>query len=193
MNGSTRRSTHDIDLWTRAFAAEQARQAGISVRAWLEEFVARETARAAADAPTHGRAGGPDDPAAPWRPAWSAFGQRAGDATQSAEASHASAIAILARSVDDAYAMDTIDATPAERSVEDGERADELGVRARVGRRSEHDEIEQLQDAPAPQTDAPIVAEPPLSEVERALQEMRKLLDAAGRLVDPAPSDEQAL
>lgn len=180
MNGSTLRSTHDIDLWTRAFAAEQARQAGMPVRAWLEEFVARETARAAAEAPASDYAGGSDDPMDTWRATRSPFGQR-----ESAEASRASAAAILARSVDDA---DTIVATPAEGSVEDGEWVDAIGVRARVSRRSEHDEI---QDAPAPQADAPLESEPPLSEVEWALQEMRKLLDAAGRLVDPAPSDER--
>jgi hypothetical protein len=38
-------SREDTDAWTRAFAEENAKRAGMSVRDWLDQYVAQETAR----------------------------------------------------------------------------------------------------------------------------------------------------
>ena len=204
MTGAQQRTATDIDLWTRAFAKEQAQQAGMSVRAWLDEFIARE-AESAAHPPVLSSAshqlsaasGHPasDDAMSCWSPAREAFGQRSHrpEALQAAIATQVSAASILARAVDDAG---PVRAERAADRAHDEERPDELGIRARVSqagasarRRLESDEIEFLLDDPA-QPAGPVETEPPapLSEVERALREMREQMDAAVQLTEAAAS-----
>ena len=92
-------SPGEVDVWTRAFAEDHAQRAGLSVRDWLEQFVARETALAgpdalAADPPrtqppeddvppkprdepaTAADQLEPDTPVTAWAPPRDAFGQR---------------------------------------------------------------------------------------------------------------------
>jgi hypothetical protein len=60
----------DIDSWTRTFAEEQARQAGLPLREWLEQFAAEQVARAEGASlevePTPASA--PSDPGEPIEP-----------------------------------------------------------------------------------------------------------------------------
>ena len=94
-------SPGEVDVWTRAFAEDHAQRAGLSVRDWLEQFVARETALAGPDAlevdppraaapleddvppPEPGDEPAtvadepePDTPVTAWAPPRDAFGQR---------------------------------------------------------------------------------------------------------------------
>jgi hypothetical protein len=197
LTGAEQRNATDIDLWTRAFAAEQAKQAGISVRAWLDAFVAREAAGAApppAD-DDRGRTARPepDDPMTGWSPAREAFGQRSHrpEALEGVEASLVSAAAILARAVDDAA---PVGAGSAREPLRSGRLADELGVRARVShagqsarRRLDSDEIQRLLAAPAQPAGWPEAdSQAALGEIEQALREIREQMDAAAQLTEAA-------
>jgi hypothetical protein len=201
MIGAQQRTATDIDLWTRAFAAEQAQQAGMSVRAWLDEFIARETA-GAAHGPDLGSAAheastsdhrASDEPTTCWSPARDAFGQRSHrpEARHAVEPAQVSAAAILARAVDD---VDPIGPERARELVLSEPLPAELGIRARVSqaganarRRLENDEIELLLNAPAdPATSLETGSHAALSEIERALREMREQMDAAVQLSEAA-------
>ncbi|HWF76347.1 MAG TPA: hypothetical protein VN694_04145 [Caulobacteraceae bacterium] len=218
MPEALKRRTDDIDLWTREFAEEQARQAGVPVRAWLDEFVAREAARAVGQPPDHhsqraltttaraspaGASQQPShrvdesaftDPVGCWSPAREAFGQRGTslEAQQTVEAARVSAASILARAVDDG---DPVSGEPAEHCAAGEALRGELGVRARVSRaqasarrRLDGEEIERLLGASATQTATPgeIETQASLSEIERALREMREQMDAAVQLAETA-------
>lgn len=51
MTAAAQSSPEDIDSWTRVYAEEQARLSGVSVREWIEQFVAQTAAGAETAAP----------------------------------------------------------------------------------------------------------------------------------------------
>lgn len=204
------RGADDIDSWTRAFAEEQAKRAGMPVRAWLDEFVAREaggdadqTPTTAAPAPSaHSQSqpadrvdnGAAADPVNGWSAAREAFGQRASrpEASRSAEAARASAASILARAVDNAAPLPAI---RTDINCDSDDPSDELGVRARVSqaqtgarRRLDSDEIERLLGGSVPQDpQEELETQVVLTDVERALRDMREQMDAAAQLSEVTP------
>ena len=212
MTAAVQRSADDIDVWTRAFAEEQARQAGLPVRDWLNQFVADgEAARAedgsaglhpaatapARERPAEARPGAgdlvdesdPTDPPDVWRPAREAFGQR-GSRPDTAEGTRASAAEILARAFDGAGAPDLAGATRAEGGVLDNRGDGEVSVRARVSQAPrphlDIDEIDRLLGGPTSHADEEAGNEPQtaLLDVERALREIREQIEAAEQVAE---------
>jgi hypothetical protein len=186
-------SPGEVDVWTRAFAEDHAQRAGLSVRDWLEQFVARETALAGPDAlesdPPRAAAAAPEDDVPPpkprdepataadelepdtsvtaWTPPRDAFGQRTErPGPQDGEAAPAAAGGF--------------------GDGEDNSIEGHFSARARVAglwdlaaprRQLDDDDIELLLEGPVARIAPP--AAPRLDEVEVALRQVREEVEAA--------------
>ncbi len=204
MTAAVQWSPGEVDVWTRAFAEEHAQRAGLSVRDWLEQFVARETALAGPDAleadlpraaapaeddvpppepddepATAADALEPDTPVTAWAPPRDAFGQRTERPEPQPLADGAPASAVAGEAASPAAVGGFGDG-------EDDSIEGHFSARARVAglwdlaeprQQLDDEDIELLLGGPGARIEPP--AAPRLDEVEVALRQVREEVQAA--------------